>query len=536
MPVADGGLILMSLTSVAFMIFVAVLVSVYYIVPIKFRWFWLLVVSLFFYMSYDLKLSIWLFGSVICIYMGGLILQSSNNKYEKILNNSDISERKKIKKQAKAEKGRIATVFVILLALVWIGFKFGANIINLCKDILGMGGHISSLVAPLGLSFFILSAISYVVDIKRGKIQAQRNPLKLLLWLGYFPQIIQGPIVRYKDTSEQLYIGNHFEEKNIIFGAQLMLWGYFKKLMIANYANVVVSTIFASKHIGFEYVVGIVLYAAQIYCDFSGGIDIISGISQMLGIHLPMNFKRPYFSKSIEEYWRRWHVTLGAWFKDYIFTPLSISSMAGKMAKRTRKIFGPKLGNMLPTYIALIIVWSANGVWHGAGINYFLYGFYNGILITLGMQFGDKSTAFADKVLKINRNTFSWELFQMLRTFSLVCFGRILFKADTVGGALLIYKEMFTHFNPWIFFDGTLYSYGLSIRQFHMMMVAIFVLGMVSILQEILQSQGLSLRVKISEQNVLFRCILFLTGLFVVLIFGMYGPGYSAGDFIYMKY
>jgi len=527
----------MSITSVAFLAFVAVLVVVYYILPMKCRWVWLLLASLYFYVSYDPKLSLWLFGTVFCIYIAGLILQSYNDKYDKLLAACEVSEKKAIKKQAKSEKSKISVIFVTMLVLVWIGFKFGAKFVNMYRGIVGnTDEQMSAFVAPLGLSFFILIAISYVVDIKRGKIEAQKNPLKLLLWLGYFPQMIQGPIVRYKDTSDALIKGNHFEEKNIVFGAQLMLWGYFKKLMIANYASVMVSTIFSSRHLGFEYVVGIVLYAMQIYCDFSGGIDIISGISQMLGIMLLANFKRPYFSKSIEEYWRRWHISLGAWFKDYIFTPLSISSTANKMAKHTRKIFGTKLGNMIPTYIALIIVWTANGVWHGAGVNYLLYGFYNGVLITLGMQFGKKLASFADNVLKINRNTFSWQLFQMLRTFSLICFGRFLFKSDSLIETGRIYKDMFTHFNPWIFFDDTLYTYGLNDKQFHVMMVSVFVLVIVSILQEIFQNQGSSLRMKIAEQNLIFRGGLFFVALIVVLIFGMYGPGFNAGDFIYMKY
>ena len=527
----------MSLTSVYFFIFIAIMIGIYYAVPLKLRWVWLLVCSLFYYISYDYKLSIWLLGVAGCIYIAGLILQSCNDRYAAILDKADVSNKKYIKKKAKSVKGNITAVFVVLLVGIWVWFKFGARLINIYEDILGNDEYVATVIAaPLGLSFFILIAISYVIDIKRGKIKAQKNPLKLLLWLGYFPQIIQGPIVKYKDTSEQLYKGNHFDEKNFVFGIELMLYGYFKKLMIANYANVIVTTIFSSRHLGLEYVFGIIMYAMQIYCDFSGGIDIVSGISQMMGIILPVNFKRPYFSQNIEEYWRRWHVTLNIWFRDYIFTPLSISAWANKTAKRTRKIFGTKLGNMIPTYIAMIIVWCANGVWHGAGINYFLYGFYNGLLITLGMQFGEKCAMFADRVLKINRNTASWKFFRMCRTFTLICIGRVLFKADTVKGVLEIYKNTFSTFNPWIFFDDTLFSYGLSSKQFHVMAVSIMVLLVVSILQEIFQNQGSSLRVKISEQNLLFRYGLFMLALFIVLIFGMYGADYSAGDFIYMKY
>lgn len=526
----------MSITSITFLLFVAVLVVIYYAIPLKIRWIWLLLGSVFFYVSYDWKLSLWMLGIALLIYIAGRILQSYNDKYNLLLQEKKGAEKKALKKVAKRKKNLLSSIFVLILAIIWIGFKFGAKFVNIYKDIVGENDYISVIIAPLGLSFLILIAASYIIDIKRGKIQAQRNFFKILLWLIFFPQTIQGPIVRYADTSEQLYKGNKFEEKNIVFGIQLALWGYFKKLLIANYANVIVTTIFSSRHLGLEYVFGIVLYALQIYCDFSGGIDIICGVAQMLGVKLPENFKRPYFSKGIDEYWRRWHVTLGAWFRDYIFLPLSISNMANKMGRTTRKIFGAKLGNMIPTYCALIIVWSSNGIWHGAGMNYFIYGFYNGILITLGMQFGDKAVAFAENILKINRDTFSWKLFQMLRTFSFICLGRILFKAATFGEALTIYKDMFTHFNPWIFFDGSLYMYGLNAKQLHVLLYAVIVLIVISILQEILQKKGLSLREVIAKQNILFRYILCFGILVIILIFGMYGPGYNAGDFIYMKY
>lgn len=526
----------MSITSVTFLVFVALLLVLYYMIPQRIRWVLLLGGSVFFYASYHIKLSAVMFGIALLIYAAGRILQSCSDMYERLALEKKGAEKKALKKEAKRKKNVISTVFVLVLAGSWVWFKFGTEFINIYYDVIGCNDFVTVVAAPLGFSFLILSAVSYLIDIKRGKIQAQRNFLKLLLWFIFFPQTIQGPIVRYTDTAEQLFAGNKYDEKNIVFGTELALWGYFKKLLIANYANVIVTTIFSSRHFGLEYVVGIVMYALQIYCDFSGGIDIVSGIAQMFGIHFPVNFKRPYFSRSIEEYWRRWHVTLGAWFRDYIFIPLSISGLANKMGKTTRKMFGTKLGNMIPTYCALIIVWSANGVWHGAGINYFIYGFYNGILITFGMQFGDKAAAFADNVLKINRNAFSWKMFQMLRTFLLICFGRVLFKASTFKGALVIYRDMFTHFNPWIFFDDSLYTYGLDAKQFHVLLYATALLIIISVLQELFQRKGYSLREIIARQNILFRYVLFLGALIIVLIFGMYGPEYNAGDFIYMKY
>lgn len=529
----------MSITSIKFGIFILLVICIYYLIPKKIRWIWLLMGSAYFYISYDAGLSLWLLVTILSIYFAGLILDRCNKKYEIEIKQSDKEAKKRLKKKAKSVKNGIAVIFAMLNLGIWIYFKFADMFIGMMNGLANVSLEPIRLLAPLGISFYMLQAIGYIIDIKRGKLEAQKNPFKLALWLGFFPQMIQGPISRYTDTAEQLFNGNPLNIKNIKYGAQLMLWGYFKKLIISNYSAVVVNTIFSGiygKYEGFEYIIGIVLYAVQIYCDFSGGIDIISGIAEMLGIILPDNFNHPYFSRGIQEYWRRWHITLGTWFRDYIFYPLSISNLANKIGKHTRKLFGNKLGKMIPTYLALIIVWTSNGIWHGAGFRYFLYGFYNGILITVGMQFGDVAGKFADHILKFNRETFSWKLFQMIRTFSFVCLGRILFMADSVADAWEIYKSIFTTFNPWVLVDGTVLTYGLSAKEINVLLFSILILLIVSLLQEKCHSQDLKLRDKVAEQNIVFRWLVYFCAIFAVLILGKYGGGLDAGNFIYMKF
>ncbi len=525
----------MSLTSISFAIFMLLVLAGYYIIPLSRRWIWLLIASAYFYISYNAGLSVWLLVSILLIYFFGMWLDLCNQKYDSLIAEAEKAERKQLKKKAKREKGYIAFLCAAIQIGIWGAFKFTDLVLISINRFFNGDFEVLDIIAPLGISFYTFQAISYIIDIQRGRCEAQKNPFKLALWLGFFPQMIQGPICRYSETAQQLYDGHPFEWKNLQYGAQLMLWGYFKKLIIANYAEVIVNTIFFSAegtYHGCEYIIGIVLYTIQLYGDFSGGIDIIMGCAQMLGIHLPPNFKRPYFSKSIEEYWRRWHITLGAWFRDYIFYPLSISKWATNLADHTRKWFGNKLGNMIPTYIALILVWLANGAWHGAGLRFFMFGLYHGILIIIGIQFGESSARFAEEKLHINRDTFSWKLFQMLRTFALVCFGRILIEANSVAGALHIYKSIFTEFNPWVFFDGSIFTYGLDGVQVFVLFAAVLVLLLVSILQE----RGIHIRDKIAEQNLVFRWIIYGAALFAIIIFGMYGAGYNASDFIYMGY
>ncbi len=525
----------MSLTSFSFAVFLLVVLIGYYLLPLKYRWIWLLAASAYFYISCNPKLSIWLLIAVILIYLTGLWLKQCGDKYDRRLENADKTEKKAIKKTEKREKNLIVTLCVLILIVIWGCFKCSNLVVQALNGFLHGDFDLPNLIAPLGISFFIVQAISYVIDVKRGKCEAQRNPFKLALWLGFFPQMVQGPIARYSETADQLIRGNKFSWDNVQYGAQLMLWGYFKKLIIANYSAVISNAIFESAlgtYTGWEYLIGVFFYALEIYGDFSGGIDIVSGCSQMLGVILPENFKRPYFSRSIDEYWRRWHMTLGSWFRDYIFYPMSISKWANNMAKQTRKLFGSKLGNMIPTYLSMMVVWGATGIWHGASLQYFLWGLYNGILVIIGIQFGPGSANFAEKHLHVNRESFSWKLFQVIRTFFLVSMGRILTLAASTKSAFAIYKSILTDFNPWVLFDGTIFTYGLTGSQLLVLAAAVIILLIVSILQE----RGVKVREAIAGQNLVFRWVIYLGALLAVIIFGMYGAGYNAGDFIYMGY
>ncbi len=525
----------MSIVSVSFVIFIGLVVAGYYALPMRFRWMWLLAASVFFYVAYNPKLSVWLFVSVALIYTFGLWLDRLGASFDARIAAADKAGKKQLKKDKKAVLGYVAFFCAMIQLAIWVGFKFTGVFIGSLNGLLKCNFEIPNIIAPLGLSFYMLQAISYVIDIKRGTIKAQKNPFKLALWLGFFPQLIQGPIARYTDTSTQLFEGHRFDWDNLQFGAQLMLWGYFKKLVIANHASVVATTIFSAafgKYLGCEYIIGIVFYAIQIYGDFSGGIDIISGVAQMLGVNLPRNFERPYFSTSLAEYWRRWHITLGQWFRDYIFYPLSISKLANRMGDHTRKWFGPRFGNILPTYCAMVLVWTANGIWHGAGMRYVAYGFYNGLMITLGQMFGDDLAKFADEKLHIDRTRFRWRVFQTLRTFVLVCIGRTFVKAPSVSAALRFYRSVFTKFNPWVFFDGSIYKYGLDRGKTNLLFLAVLVLFVVSVFQE----RGVRIRQKIAEQNIVLRWAFYYAAIFAVLLLGMYGPGYNAQDFIYQGF
>lgn len=523
----------MNIVSLLYLAFVAVVALAYFITPRRFRWVTLLVASVANYLSYDLKLAVWLFITSVTIYVGGLLIDRQEQRYAAQLKERadlDRAGKRALKKQNERVKRRWAALVAAVNIAIWVVFKFADLFITTLNKYLSGNLSLWHLMLPLGISFYTLQAISYVVDLSRGKCEVQRNYFRLLLWLCFFPQMLQGPICRYRETAPQLYEPHDFDYRRVKFGMQRMLWGYFKKLVIADRVVKVSEKVFGNSgnYQGLVFIIGALAYTIQIYADFSGGMDIIGGAAEILGVNMPVNFERPYFSKSISEYWRRWHITLGAWFRDYVFYPLSISKWAQKLTTSLRKRLGPNIAKMIPTYLAMVLVWMLNGIWHGAGWQFVAFGMYQGILIVLGMQFEPVFDWIIAK-LKINTNCFSWRLWQMVRTLALIMGGRIIFKASGLYEAMRIGWSILKVHNIWIFTDGTLFKLGLNAWELFLLFVAVLVLLTVSILQE----KGYHIREAIERQNLVFRWLLYIAAIATVILFGVYGPSYDAAGFVY---
>lgn len=222
-----------------------------------------------------------------------------------------------------------------------------------------------SLVAPMGLSFYTLQVVGYLLDVSRGTCRAEKGLLRYALFASFFPQLVQGPINRYSDLAETLYTPKKFNYEQVTFGLQRMLWGLFKKLVIAERMSVIVGTIYGDfeTYSGLYIVVGTVCFAFQLYTDFSGAMDIALGLSEALGIRMAENFDNPFFARSISEYWRRWHITLGTWMKDYVFYPLLKSNLFVSIGDRAKKRLGKKRGKKIPTYLGMVVLWFTVGFW-----------------------------------------------------------------------------------------------------------------------------------------------------------------------------
>lgn len=523
----------MNIVSLFYLAFVAVVALVYFIAPRRFRWVILLGASLVIYLYCGGKMIAWLLVTSLSIYLGGLMIDRRQKRYLEQLEASpelDKDSRRVLKKKSERDKRCYAALVAAVNIAIWVTFKFADMLIDTLNRCFTSNLSLLHLALPLGISFYTLQAISYVVDLTRGKCEVQRDYFKLLLWLSFFPQILQGPICRYRETAHQLYEPHDFDYRRVKFGMQRMLWGFFKKLVIADRVVSISDTVFgnSANYQGVVFIVGALAYTIQIYADFSGGMDIISGAAEILGINMPLNFERPYFSRSIAEYWRRWHITLGTWFRDYVFYPLSISRASQALSKRCRKCFGPGLGKMLPTYLAMVLVWLLNGIWHGAGVQFVAFGLYQGILIVLGMQLEPVFQWIIDK-FRIRTDCFSWRLWQILRTLALIMGGRIIFKANGLYEAMRIGWSILKIHNIWIFTDGTLFKLGLNAWEMFVLFVAVLVLLTVSLFQE----KGVHIREAIERQNLVFRWALYIGAIATVILLGVYGPGYDAAGFVY---
>ena len=316
-------------------------------------------------------------------------------------------------------KNRWLLALCVTLNLLILGYfkyyNFLAEVLNPLLRGFDIALPAIQVTLPIGISFYTFQSVGYILDVYWKRYEPEKNIFKFALFVSFFPQILQGPIGRYSNLAHQFYEEHSFDFMRIERGVQRVLWGFFKKMVIADTAAVFVDAIFDQyqTYNGLA-ILGVLAYSAQLYGDFSGGMDVVIGIASMFGIEMDENFKRPYFSISITDFWHRWHITLGTWMKDYLFYPLSLSKGMGKFGKFAKKTFGKTYGRALPICVANIVVFLVVGIWHGAAWKFIVYGLYNGIIIGFS---GLMAKNYRDwkKKLKINDKSNGWHIFQIVR-------------------------------------------------------------------------------------------------------------------------
>ena len=521
----------MQFTTVSFLLFAAVVLLGYFLLPKKLRWVFLLGANLFFYLWAGVQYLGFILLTALSTYVAGLLMDKNFQKQDAFLaaNKQTLSREEKKEYKAKVKtKNR-----VIMAACLTVNFA----VLAVCKfclaepfSTMAQGGSLSFLTLglPLGISFYMFQSMGYVVDIYRTTDKAEKNPLKLLLFVSYFPQLIQGPISKHSELAPQLTAGKGFDGKAFSFGLQRLLWGFFKKLVIADRIAAAVIALRGPEFTGVGFFLLTVAYAIQIYGDFTGGIDMAVGLSQALGITLPENFVRPFFSKNIAEYWRRWHISLGEWMKSYIFYPISVSSPMLKLSKKARGKLG-NFGKRLPVYVASVATWAMTGIWHGITPNFLLWGMMNCFVIVVSEELNPLYEKFHNRFGLKDRKWYG--IFEILRMFVLMNLIRIVDLFPKVEDYFSRMGSLFTTFNFNILWDGTMMKLGLTTLDYGILAVGIVVMFAVSLYQE---KKG-SIREALWEKPVL-RYILVFVLLVVVLLMGSYGIGYNASSFIYNQF
>lgn len=485
----------MKFTSFSFLLFAAGLTAVYYIAPKRWQWLLLLIASFSFYLWAGAAYLLYILFTILTTYATIRILDFYQGKYDK--------------KTAK-KKNRL-----------WVALCVIANfsLLAVCKVRLTL----ENLALPLGISFYMFQSMGYVLDVYRSGEKAEKNILKLALFVSYFPCLVQGPICKHSALASQLTQPHEYDGKQVTFGAQRMLWGYFKKLVIADRVAVAVAALKGPEYTGMSFLVLTVFYAIQIYGDFTGGIDIAVGFSQVLGIRLPENFIRPFFSKNIAEYWRRWHISLGEWMKDYIFYPVSVSAPLRKLGKATRKRFG-NFGKRIPVYAATVATWFVTGIWHGITPNFILWGLMNCAVIIASQELTPLYAKFHARFgLKGKR---WYGAFEMLRMFFLM---NLIRAADLFPNVGEYFRRLGTVFTSWRVPFSAL---GLTALDYVILAGGAVILFVFSLIQE----KKESVRELLWSGSSFVRYALTFALLLTVLLMGRYGVGYDAGNFIYNQF
>lgn len=368
---------------------------------------------------------------------------------------------------------------------------------------------------PMGISFYTLQAVGYLIDVYRGE-KPEKNLLQMALFVAFFPQLVSGPISRGKSLLAQFHAPQKLQFDNLRDGVLLMIWGYFLKVVIADRATIFVDTVYNLEN-GFDgwfLIVGTILFGIQLYCDFGGCTTIAMGAAKMLGIDLIDNFQAPYLSRSNAEFWRRWHISLSTWFRDYLYIPLG-----GNRKGKGRK------------YCNVLITFAVSGLWHGAQWNFVFWGLLNGLYQVIGDWLRPVRRALL-RVTELDTDTLGHKGAQVFCTWLCVNLAWVFFRADRLMDSFAILRSIFTASNIYILFDGSLFGCGLDEPNFLLLLVYIAIL----FVADLCKYKGINIRQGIARQSWLCQVLVVAGSVLAILLLGVYGPGFEASDFIYSQF
>lgn len=493
----------MLFNSYSFMLFFPIVLLVYFIIPKKIRYIWLLAASYFFYMCWNVKYVVLIMLSTAITWISARLMQGRT-----------IKVRRNILVISLLSNLGILAFFKYFNFFVenmnWVLQKTGIRVID----------NPFNLILPVGISFYTFQALSYIIDVYRNEIEPEKNFFRYALFVSFFPQLVAGPIERSKNLLRQV---NSLEKiklwnyDRITYGAGIMLWGYFLKMVVADRLAVLVDTVWNEywKYGSCELILAAVFFSIQIYCDFNSYSTIAAGAAKIMGIDLMENFNTPYFSRSIKEFWRRWHISLSIWFRDYVYIPLG-----GSRCSAVRKYFN------------LTVTFLISGLWHGANWTYVLWGGIHGLYQIAG-AWKKKYIDQFNKKFQTKTNSFSYKLGQVIVTFCLTTIAWIFFRSASITEAFDFLYRMFTRWDLWVIFKGVYQNCGLNTMQFTIAVLSIMVLLTVDCIKYKTEKDVIQF---LNTQTLWFRWGVYIVIFMAVLIFGIYGPDVDAAQFIYFQF
>ena len=492
-----------------FAIFLPAVILIYQLCQEKYRWLVLLTANLVFF---------WLWSGIGVVYILAAILITWF--FSQKLNSMQKAPEGVSRKEFQKKKKRILHIGVVCVLLMLAVLKY-TNFVG--STIMGGNWTTIHILVPIGISYYTLQAISYMCDIADKKTAPAPSIGKLAVYLSFFPTLAQGPIAKYSDIGEQIAAGKPVTYENLSQGYQRILWGLYKKVVIADHiAPAMISLYNTYNSFGSMTIFAMILCTIQLYMDFSGTIDIAIGTGKIFGVTITENFRQPFFAKNAGDFWRRWHITLGVFLRTYVFYPVSLSKPVSKITKFAQKHFGKKAARYIGPMISLLCVWLCSGLWHGPKWTYVMYGLYYFVLI------------FVEQLLEgfvkkhFNEDAIGFRVFRFIKLCIIVGVGELFFMAPNFNTAMQMFQSIFVNFSPSTFInEWSMLGPGLS--DYLIIFGGFSVVVLVSILKE----KGISVRRKLENLPLAVRWAFWYCAIMVVLFFGAYGPGFSALDMLY---
>ena len=562
---------IMSIISIYYFALIALAVLAFYIVPKKIQWIVLLLTSLaFFYFAGTPWTFVYVLAGIIVTWLASF-------RFKKIRDNEKLDDKQKL---VRSRIWLIATLVIdvgMLAALKYMNFLLGnaSAIFNIFVK-----NDVSWSVnwpAALGISFYTLQIVGYLLDCYWGVVEPQKNIGKFALFTCFFPQMVSGPISRYGQLGEELYKPHKFKVNNIVSGLVRISSGLFKKVVLAEGVAQLTSMFMGQNtaYSGAFAILGLLTYVIRIYADFSGCMDIVIGSAKLFDVEMVENFKSPFTSRSIQEFWQKWHITLGLWLRDYIMYPLLRTKAWAKMSKGMKKKCGKRVAKLVPTHIAMLVLWFFMGLWHGGGWNFILEGVWFWLVIVAGEWCAPLFKKGFEKI-KFNTENSYWVLFQRARTLLIYAIGALMFKSASVGEFFDEFARIFSVGDTYVLIalflgycllgglmetflksEGKPYLFTkiilkvidfilLGMTMFHILvafgkdtialvLIVEFAFAVFGVLTLIECKNG-TLSNRLEKRPIFYRVLIAVILIYLTIVFGFFGEGYNAAEFIYGEF